>query len=92
MCSGNSDPVGCLQIKLIAPPLYVMTTSCVDKQIGLEIMEVALQKITESITKSQGNINVKLKVRRTWDGRRLSFPFLIDLNLPLTAKSGQRKR
>ncbi|KAI9005633.1 eukaryotic translation initiation factor 2 alpha subunit-domain-containing protein [Hyaloraphidium curvatum] len=50
-----------IKIKLIAPPLYVMTTHCVDKTIGLEVMEKALSQIEAVITKSQGILNVKMK-------------------------------
>lgn len=38
-----------------------MTTQCVDKTIGIEVMEQALEKIQEVITKSQGSLNIKMK-------------------------------
>ncbi len=39
-----------------------MTTSCTDKVLGVEIMDKALVKIQESIAKSQGNLNIKMRV------------------------------
>lgn len=50
-----------LTIKLVAPPLYVLTTSTLDKQKGIECLEQAILKIEENIKKSGGSMLVKRK-------------------------------
>lgn len=50
-----------IKIKLVAPPLYVLVTHSTDKQGGIALLEQALEKITESIEKSDGKVTVKMK-------------------------------
>eukprot|EP00128_Syssomonas_multiformis_P003307 Colp12_sorted_trinity150504_noHs@2750 len=47
-----------IKINLIAPPVYVMTTTCVDKDLGIEVLGEALKTIESAITASKGTINV----------------------------------
>lgn len=53
-----------IKIRLVAPPLYVVTTNSTDKTGGVERMEAALAKIEEKITELGGEMSVKMKVRR----------------------------
>lgn len=50
-----------IKIKLVAPPLYVLVTHSTDKSGGLALLDEALEKITESITKSGGKVAIKMK-------------------------------
>ncbi|PKI84668.1 hypothetical protein MVES1_001891 [Malassezia vespertilionis] len=50
-----------IKIKLVAPPLYVLVTHSTDKTGGIDMLEKALEKITESILKSDGKVVVKMK-------------------------------
>ncbi|CAG8506101.1 7614_t:CDS:2 [Diversispora eburnea] len=50
-----------IKVKLVAPPLYVMITNALDKTVGIEALEKAINTIQESITKSGGNLIVKMK-------------------------------
>ncbi|WFD38576.1 uncharacterized protein MJAP1_001535 [Malassezia japonica] len=50
-----------IKIKLVAPPLYVLVTHSTDKQGGIALLEQALEKITESIEKSDGKVSIKMK-------------------------------
>ena len=50
-----------IKIKLVAPPLYVLVTHSTDKQGGIALLEQALEKITESIEKSDGKVTIKMK-------------------------------
>lgn len=52
-----------LQINLIAPPLYVLTTQSLDRQLGLSTMKNCLDVIEKAITASSGNFKVKKEVR-----------------------------
>lgn len=51
-----------IKIRLVAPPLYVITTNSTDKNGGVDLMEKALQVIDEKITESGGEMSVKMKV------------------------------
>ncbi|RHZ64091.1 hypothetical protein Glove_326g106 [Diversispora epigaea] len=50
-----------IKVKLVAPPLYVMITNALDKTVGIEALEKAIGTIQESITKSGGNLIVRMK-------------------------------
>jgi translation initiation factor 2 subunit 1 len=50
-----------IKVKLVAPPLYVMLTTSLDKKAGIELLEKAITKVEASITASGGNLNVKMR-------------------------------
>lgn len=52
-----------IKIKLVAAPLYVMTSQSLDKQLGIDTMEKALEKMTEVIKSKGGDLSVKMKPR-----------------------------
>uniref|UniRef100_A0A336LWL3 Eukaryotic translation initiation factor 2 subunit 1 n=1 Tax=Culicoides sonorensis TaxID=179676 RepID=A0A336LWL3_CULSO len=49
-----------IKINLIAPPLYVMTTSTPEKADGLKALESAIEKIRETITGLGGVFNTQM--------------------------------
>lgn len=49
-----------IQIKLIAPPMYVMTTMTLDKDLGVQVLSSAITAITEKIIEKGGKIDVKM--------------------------------
>lgn len=49
-----------IKVKLVAAPLYVLTTQALDKQKGIEQLESAIEKITEVITKYGGVCNITM--------------------------------
>ncbi|KAJ8975537.1 hypothetical protein NQ317_003879 [Molorchus minor] len=49
-----------IKINLIAPPLYVMTTSTPEKQDGLKILNDAIEKIDIAITSLGGVFNIQM--------------------------------
>lgn len=51
-----------IRVKLVAPPLYVMITNALDKQLGIETMEKAIAVLEESIKKNNGNMVTKMSV------------------------------
>jgi len=59
----NSEDENELKIKLVAPPLYVMFTTTLDKDRGIELLEKALAAIKAKITELKGNLIVKVAVR-----------------------------
>ncbi len=50
-----------ISAKLVAPPLYVLTTSCMDKALGLATMNKAVEAIDRTIKEANGQIVVKMK-------------------------------
>mmetsp|Transcript_23284 Transcript_23284/g.30183 ORF Transcript_23284/g.30183 Transcript_23284/m.30183 type:complete len:335 (+) Transcript_23284:50-1054(+) len=49
-----------IQVKLIAPPLYVMTTMTLDKEMGVIVLQKGIDLITELILAKNGKIDVKM--------------------------------
>jgi len=56
-----------IKIKLVAPPLYVMMTTSLEKDVGLQKLNEAVAVITQSIRKSGGDINIKAAPRAVSD-------------------------
>ena len=50
------------QIRLVAPPLYVIVTNSLDKTIGIDVLEKAIVRIEEIIRTYGGGMTVKMKV------------------------------
>jgi len=48
-----------IKVQLIAPPLYVMTTSCLDKAAGVEALNAAIAAAKAEIEKRGGQLAVK---------------------------------
>ena len=44
----------------MAPPLYVLTSQCLDKTLGIQQLEVAIENIGTKIRESGGNLTVKM--------------------------------
>ena len=53
----NEVPV---RIKLIAPPMYVMTSMTLDKELGVETLNASIETIRASITAVGGSLDVKM--------------------------------
>lgn len=51
-----------IKIRLVAPPLYVMTTTSTDKAAAIERMEKAVEVIGEKITEEKGDMVIKMHV------------------------------
>mmetsp|Transcript_14512 Transcript_14512/g.20477 ORF Transcript_14512/g.20477 Transcript_14512/m.20477 type:complete len:337 (+) Transcript_14512:150-1160(+) len=49
-----------IKIKLIAPPIYVLSTMTLEKQAGIGLLENAISVIQEKITTKGGKIDVKM--------------------------------
>lgn len=49
-----------IRVKLVAPPLYVLTSQCLDKNMGIHMLEDAIQRIAGKIKQSGGGCIVKM--------------------------------
>eukprot|EP00897_Mesotaenium_endlicherianum_P000793 jgi/Mesen1/10714/ME000090S10172 len=52
-----------VKIKLVAPPLYVLTTQTLDKEKGIQVLNKAVKACQESIEKNKGKLAVKEAAR-----------------------------
>jgi translation initiation factor 2 subunit 1 len=59
----TSTPECEVKIKLVAPPLYVLTTQTLDKGIGVEVLSQAVDACKASIESNKGNMRVKEAAR-----------------------------
>lgn len=50
-----------IKIKLVAPPLYVISTTSTDKAGGLALLEKAVALVQEKMQQSGGEVNIKMK-------------------------------
>ena len=58
----SSDDIA-IKIKLVAPPLYVMMTTALDKERGLELLQAACDEISKRVRAAGGEVNVKAAPR-----------------------------
>ena len=49
-----------IQIRLIAPPMYVMTTMTLDKDLGVQTLTAAIAAVTDKILLKGGKIDIKM--------------------------------
>lgn len=49
-----------IRIKLIAPPIYVLSTTTLEKEVGIGLLNQAIETIKENITAKGGKIDVKM--------------------------------
>ncbi|KAF5026701.1 hypothetical protein F66182_1208 [Fusarium sp. NRRL 66182] len=50
-----------VKVKLVSPPLYVLTSTCLDKAVGITRLEEAIVDIRKSIESAGGHLTVKME-------------------------------
>jgi translation initiation factor 2 subunit 1 len=55
------------QINLIAPPLYVVTATCLDRNEGLTALTNVIEKIKQGIEKYRGIFKIKMEPKVVTD-------------------------
>lgn len=58
--AGNTEDTQ-VKVKLVSPPLYVLTSTCLDKTVGIKRLEEAIVDIRKSIEGAGGNLTVKME-------------------------------
>ncbi|CAJ2501978.1 Uu.00g048310.m01.CDS01 [Anthostomella pinea] len=56
-----------VKVRLVSPPLYVLTSTCLDKNVGIAILEEAIVDVRKSITGTGGNLVVKMEPKAVTD-------------------------
>lgn len=73
---GTSDaPV---VVKLIAPPMYVMTCMTLDKEAGIETLQTAIEHITAIIREKGGSLDVKMAPKAVTDREESELQAMLD--------------
>ncbi|KAI0600103.1 translation initiation factor 2, alpha subunit [Biscogniauxia sp. FL1348] len=56
-----------VKVRLVSPPLYVLTNTCLDKSFGISRLEEAIVNIRNSITSAGGQLVVKMEPKAVTD-------------------------
>jgi len=56
-----------VKVRLVSPPLYVLTNTCLDKNTGITRLEEAIVNIRTSIEKAGGHLVVKMDPKAVTD-------------------------
>lgn len=56
-----------VKINLIAPPLYVVTTTTLERELGVETLKKAIEAIEKAINESNGQFSVKMEPKVVTD-------------------------
>ncbi|OTA69418.1 hypothetical protein K449DRAFT_384356 [Hypoxylon sp. EC38] len=56
-----------VKVRLVSPPLYVLTSTCLDKNVGIQRLEEAIVDIRNSITSAGGQLVVKMEPKAVTD-------------------------
>ncbi|KJZ79226.1 Eukaryotic translation initiation factor 2 subunit alpha [Hirsutella minnesotensis 3608] len=60
--AADSDSSGTeVKVKLVSPPLYVLTSTCLDKTHGIARLQEAITDIRKNIESAGGNLTVKME-------------------------------
>ncbi|KAL6719756.1 hypothetical protein ACLMJK_001677 [Lecanora helva] len=49
-----------VKVKLVSPPLYVLTSQCLEKSVGIQALEKAIKEIEASIKTANGGLLIKM--------------------------------
>lgn len=47
-----------IKVRLVSPPLYVLTSQCLDKNVGIEALGTAIEAISEAIGAANGSCKI----------------------------------
>jgi len=67
-----------IKIKLIAPPIYVLSTTTLDKEAGVALLNKAIDAIREIITAKGGKIDVKMAPKAVSDKEENALQEMMD--------------
>jgi translation initiation factor 2 subunit 1 len=56
----HNTPDNIVKVKLVSPPLYVLTSTCLEKQVGITTLTKAIEEIKAMITKAGGGCETKM--------------------------------
>lgn len=67
-----------VKVKLVSPPLYVLTSQCLDKTTGIQVLEEAIKDLEASITAAGGSCTVKMAPKAVTESDDAELQALMD--------------
>lgn len=67
-----------VKVKLVSPPLYVLTSQTLDKNIGINVLEEAIKDIAENIKAAGGNCVVRMAPKAVTENDDAELQALMD--------------
>lgn len=67
-----------VKVKLVSPPLYVLTCQTLDKQVGINVLEEAIKEIDANISKSGGSCVVRMAPKAVTENDDAELQALMD--------------
>jgi len=67
-----------VKVKLVSPPLYVLTSQCLDKTTGIQVLEEAIKEIEVSIVASGGQCVVRMAPKAVTENDDAELQALMD--------------
>lgn len=67
-----------IKVKLVSPPLYVLTSQCLDKNVGIQALGEAIDKIKESIEAAGGDLRVMMAPKAVTEADDADLQALMD--------------
>jgi translation initiation factor 2 subunit 1 len=67
-----------VKVKLVSPPHYVLTSQCLDKNTGIQVLEEAIKEIEASITAANGTCSVKMAPKAVTESDDAELQALMD--------------
>lgn len=74
-CGGENTAI---KVKLIAPPIYTLSTMSLEKDAGIALLKKAIDTIEESITPKGGKMEVKLAPKAVSDKEETELQAMMD--------------
>jgi len=67
-----------IKVKLVAPPLYVVETTAVQKDSGIKALHIAIEAIQQDIEKFKGECSIKVEPRTVYERDERELASLFD--------------
>jgi translation initiation factor 2 subunit 1 len=74
----KNTPETQVKVKLVSPPLYVLTSQCLDKNAGISTLDEAIKDIEENITKAGGNLVIRMAPKAVTESDDAELQALMD--------------
>lgn len=74
----NNTPDTQVKVKLVSPPLYVLTSQCLDKNTGIAVLEKAIGEIEANIRAAGGNCAVRMAPKAVTENDDAELQALMD--------------
>lgn len=67
-----------VKVRLVSPPLYVLTSTCLDKNLGIKRLEEAIVEVRNSIQAAGGKLDVKMEPKAVTESDDMELQALME--------------